>query len=133
MPASKPINIEDRTVRARFKCLRCKKWCDFSQGHTMGTGTKDKCAPDCVDCWHEVQQKILRFVQRKKWRLETTITSYVCKYEGTWTMERVIDELFHLVQEGKLEWFGAEGSLSKPLKYRYIKELPTDNAINLAG
>jgi len=70
-----------------------------------------------------VQKKILRFIQCKKWRLETTIASYICKYEGTWTMERVVDELFVLTREKKLEWFGADDSLSKPLKYRYLRGL----------
>jgi hypothetical protein len=85
-----------------------------------------------VDCWRTVQQKILRFVQRKKWRVETTITSYICRYEGTWNMERVVDELFKLVQEKKLEWFGAEDSLSKPMKYRYLKGL-ANARINAKG
>jgi len=133
MPTKKLM--ESSTISARFKCLRCRKWKDFSQGHTMVMGKSDQCAPGCVDCWHEVQKKILQFVFNKQWRLETTITSYICKYEGTWTMERVIDELFQLVQEKKLEWFGAKDSLSKPLKYRYLYGLPQhkDNAVNLAS
>lgn len=121
------------TFRARFLCNRCQKWKDFCQGHSVAVGNKEECAPDCAECWREVQQKILLFVSRKKWRVETTITSYVCRVEPTWTMERVVDELFILVKQKKLEWFGNEDSLSKPLKYTYLQGLrqPTDNTINL--
>lgn len=129
--------ITEGRVRALFLCNRCEKWKDFNQGHTMRNNRKegDACAPDCVDCWHIVQQKILLFILKKQWRLETTITSYICKVEPTWTMERVIDELFKLVKEAKIEWSGAEDSLARPLKYRYLSGLPQykDNAVNLTS
>jgi hypothetical protein len=122
------------TNELHFDCCRCLRRKSGKQAKVKIAGVGGVIRIECDTCHESVRQKILRYVQSGRWRLETTIIRYVCKYEGTWDESRVIDELFHLVQEKKLEWFGAEDSLSKPLKYRYLKGIYTnDNAINLAS
>ena len=127
-------------IRQRFKCACCRRMKNFDQGHTWGHGEKDELAPECVDCWYALHCKILEYVGNSKWRLETTIIRYIMKWSPYWTEPRIEDELFELVKESKLEWFGSEEETvgpimdgSEPLKYRVPKPGVKDNAIKLGA
>ena len=123
-----------------FTCIRCKQTKPASPNCALGLNNAGDIYYECFDCRDVVRRSILLYVQLARWRVETTIIRYICDLEQTWTVSRVIDELFRLVSIGELSWFGAEEAkvgpnraLSDPLKYRYVKGLLTDNAINLAS
>ncbi len=103
----------------QFLCVRCKKWRPYCFGGSDGL--------ECNLCWVRIRERIVAYIKKRAWRRETTIVYHfeLRLDEPTLTHGRVIDILFELVQENRLEWFGAEETKvvpkragSTPLKYR---------------
>jgi hypothetical protein len=122
-----------------IRCSRCR-WLRLSKRATAVGFNDGGHVYECSFCCRAVRQTVLSYIYHAKWRLETSIIKYICSKEPTWTESRVVDELFRMVTAGELAWFGAEEAkvgpvraLADPLKYKYIKGLITDNAINLAS
>jgi predicted HTH transcriptional regulator len=64
----------------------------------------------------KLRAKVLAFVLENAWRSEDTVINH---FEHPRAV--IEDALFDLVNDGKLEWFGAEGQGDKPMRYRRAK------------
>jgi hypothetical protein len=69
--------------------------------------------------------KVFAFVTEKAWRSEDTVIAHFTRWTDTGdggfrnaTRSMVEDALFDLVLRKKLEWYGAEGRMDLPMKYR---------------
>lgn len=114
-------NLRETKKGRQFKCERCKHWRHWDNGHSEGN--------ECVQCWAEIERKLLMFVAEAKWRLETTIVDYMLKQEPTLHYKRVESWLAELVEiDGSLEWFprgpeekiGTIAYCEEPLRYKFI-------------
>lgn len=108
-----------------FKCRapRSDHCCGRYVGACVGGSDDNRCA----DCWVRLQasvkRRLLRFIGEApvRGRREDAIINRFAtwgypKYQG------IEDALFELVQAGELEWFGAEESLSEPMRYRIARK-----------
>lgn len=115
-PALKNRKCDGHCEGKEFKCVRCRRWRPYCFGGSDGD--------ECTKCWVEIRDAIVDFVTKATFRREDTITTRfgLSEKESTLSPRRVEDILFDLVQEGRLEWFGAEEGTrgSGVLRYRCV-------------
>lgn len=72
-----------------------------------------------------LKSDLLADITRAAWRGEVSLVRrYGCpSCRASGQCQEVADALFALVREGRIEWFGAEGDGSRPLRYRLARPI----------